>query len=60
QTLFAMGVYGQNLFVDRANGIVVAKFSSWAEPTDYRALGLTHMAFAEIRRCLTDTADSRA
>ena len=60
QTLFAMGVYGQNLFVDRANGIVVAKFSSWAEPTDYRALGLTHMALGEIRRCLTDKAGGRA
>lgn len=59
QTIFAMGVYGQNLFVDSSNRIVVAKFSSWAEPTDYRALGLTHMALGEIRRCLTGTVDGR-
>ncbi len=60
QTLFAMGVYGQNLFVDRANRIVVAKFSSWAQPTDYRALGLTHPALGEIRRCLVDPVAARS
>jgi CubicO group peptidase (beta-lactamase class C family) len=42
QLIFAMGIYGQNLFIDCANRIVVAKFSSWKMPTDYLALSLTH------------------
>jgi len=50
--LFAMGIHGQNLFLDRTNRIVIAKFSSWAAPNDYRALALTHMAVREIRRVL--------
>ena len=50
--LFAMGIHGQNLFLDRPNRIVIAKFSSWAAPNDYRALALTHMAVREIRRVL--------
>ena len=52
QTLFAMGIHGQNLFVDRANRLVVAKVSSQDSPTDYQAVPLTHRAVAEIRRCL--------
>jgi hypothetical protein len=51
--LFAMGVHGQNLFIDRANHIVIAKFSSWSQPTDGRALWLTHTAVAEIGSCLS-------
>jgi hypothetical protein len=47
-----MGIHGQNLFLDRPNRIVIAKFSSWAAPNDYRALALTHMAVREIRRVL--------
>lgn len=50
--LFAMGIHGQNLFVDRTNRLVVAKLSSQASPIDYRALPLTHRAFSEIRRLL--------
>ena len=42
QTLFAMGIHGQNLFVDRINRVVVAKTSSWAAPTVNLALWLTH------------------
>jgi CubicO group peptidase (beta-lactamase class C family) len=53
QVLFAMGVHGQNLFIDRANDIVIAKFSSWSLPTDGRSLWLTHAAVAEIGRCLS-------
>jgi CubicO group peptidase (beta-lactamase class C family) len=49
--LFAMGVYGQNLFIDRDNGIVIAKLSS-QEQVDYRAIRMTHRAVREIRRCL--------
>ena len=52
QTLFAMGVYGQNLFVDRTNGLVIAKVSSQRSAIDARALALTHRAVPEIRRCV--------
>ncbi len=54
--LFAMGIHGQNLFVDRANSIVIAKVSSQNDPIDYPAIGLTHRAVAEIRRCLLAAA----
>jgi CubicO group peptidase (beta-lactamase class C family) len=50
--LFAMGVHGQNLFIDRKNKIVVAKFSSWPQPVEGRTMWLTHAAFDEVRRCL--------
>ena len=56
QILFAMGVYGQNLFLDVQNRIVIAKLSSWAEPIDNRALGLTHMMVGAIRRHLLEQA----
>lgn len=49
---FAMGIYGQNLFVDRTNHLVIAKVSSQASPLDYRSIALTHKAFAAIRQCL--------
>lgn len=52
--LFAMGIYGQNLFVDRANGIVIAKLSSQPSPIDPAAIALTHRAVGEIRRHLVD------
>jgi CubicO group peptidase (beta-lactamase class C family) len=38
---FGLGVYGQNVFVDRANEIVVAKFSSQAPPLDSSLIDLT-------------------
>ncbi|MGY3454010.1 serine hydrolase domain-containing protein [Bradyrhizobium sp. USDA 4353] len=50
--LFAMGIHGQNLFVDRKNKIVMAKFSSWPQPVDGRTMWLTHAGFDELRRCL--------
>jgi|HubBroStandDraft_2_1064218.scaffolds.fasta_scaffold21016_2 CubicO group peptidase (beta-lactamase class C family) len=43
---FGLGVYGQNVFVDRANEIVVAKVSSQAPPLDKRLIDLT-IGFAE-------------
>lgn len=52
QILFAMGIYGQNLFVDRANQIVIAKLSSWKKPSDYLALALTHHMVKRIRLSL--------
>jgi CubicO group peptidase (beta-lactamase class C family) len=38
---FGLGVYGQNLFVDRENDIVIAKLSSQAPPLDKRLIELT-------------------
>jgi hypothetical protein len=52
KTLFAMGIYGQNLFIEPSNNIVVAKLSSQSAPIDYQAIALTHRAIPEIRRCL--------
>lgn len=49
--LFAMGVHGQNLFVDFEAQIVIAKFSS-QERFDYPVVGLTHQAMREFRRRL--------
>jgi CubicO group peptidase (beta-lactamase class C family) len=53
KTLFAMGIHGQNLFVDRTGHIVIAKMSSQGSPIDYPAVLLTHRAVDELRRCLT-------
>ncbi len=52
QIIFAMGIYGQNLFIDRANNMVIAKFSSWKEPIDYIALPLTHQLVKIVRSSL--------
>ena len=48
--LFAMGVHGQNLFIDRSNKVVVAKLSSQPNRIDARAIWLTHMAVPEFTR----------
>ena len=47
--LFALGVNGQNLFVDRANGIVIARFASQALALDVPAIGVTMAMVAGIR-----------
>jgi CubicO group peptidase (beta-lactamase class C family) len=60
QILFAMGIHGQNLFVDAANRIVIAKFSSQNDPIDPRAMWLTHQAVAEFRRGILEGAAARA
>jgi hypothetical protein len=52
QHLFAMGIHGQNLFVDRANRLVIAKVSTHAIRIDFPAIVLTHRAVPEIRRCV--------
>jgi CubicO group peptidase (beta-lactamase class C family) len=52
QLMFAMGIHGQNLFVDAANQMVIAKVSSWAQPVEGQAIWLTHQAVAEFARCL--------
>jgi CubicO group peptidase (beta-lactamase class C family) len=53
QYVFAMGIFGQNLFIDFARRIVVAKFSSWPKPTDPLPFVATHRAFARLRKLLT-------
>lgn len=50
--LFCLGVNGQNLFVDRKNQIVIAKFSSQAMPMDERRILLTMRAAERIREVL--------
>jgi CubicO group peptidase (beta-lactamase class C family) len=49
---FGMGIHGQNLFVDRVNGIVIAKFSSQAAPMDAARIALTMRAVSELRKLL--------
>jgi CubicO group peptidase (beta-lactamase class C family) len=60
QIVFAMGIHGQNLFVDAQNRIVIAKVSSQNSPIDNRAMWLTHQAVAEVRRCLLANASRPA
>src|SRR5512134_3900840 len=50
--VFGMGIHGQNLFIDRARGIVIAKFSSQAAPLDAARIALTMRAVAEMRKQL--------
>jgi CubicO group peptidase (beta-lactamase class C family) len=52
QILFAMGIHGQNLFVDAASGIVMAKVSSQAQPVEPQSIWLTHKAVSEFARCI--------
>lgn len=54
QLLFAMGIHGQNLFVDTVNKIVIAKVSSWAQPVEPQSIWLTHKAVAEFTRCIRE------
>jgi CubicO group peptidase (beta-lactamase class C family) len=50
--LFAMGIHGQNLFVDRANRIVVAKLSSWPKPIVNAAVWFTHLTARKLQKSL--------
>jgi CubicO group peptidase (beta-lactamase class C family) len=50
--IFAMGVHGQNLFVDQGAGLVVAKLSSQTQFFDFPADRLTHAGVAALRQCL--------
>jgi CubicO group peptidase (beta-lactamase class C family) len=50
--VFALGIHGQYLFVDRAAGVVVAKFSSQALPLDEKRTLLTLEAVNRIRQSL--------
>src|SRR5919109_910396 len=50
--IFALGIHGQNLFIDRANELVIAKLSSQALPLDAARIGLTMRAVSQLRKCL--------
>lgn len=50
--IFAMGVHGQNLFVDQEAGLVVAKLSSQTQFFDFVADRLTHAGVGVLRSCL--------
>ncbi len=51
--LFALGVHGQNLFVDRDNQIVIAKCSSQDLPLDEDRNAITMQLVAAVRNFLT-------
>lgn len=50
--LFALGIHGQNLFVDRERQLVIAKLSSQPQPLDAGQIALTSRAVDAIRRHL--------
>lgn len=47
--LFGVGVYGQNIFIDQKNEIVIAKFSSQSLPMDENLILLTMQAVAAVQ-----------
>jgi CubicO group peptidase (beta-lactamase class C family) len=47
--MFGVGVFGQNVFIDRKNQIVIAKFSSQALPMDEQRIQLTMQGIAAMR-----------
>lgn len=47
---FGMGIHGQNLFVDPANELVIAKFSSQATPLDAPRIALTMRTVSQLRK----------
>jgi hypothetical protein len=50
--LFGYGIHGQNLYIDRAREVVIAKFSSQAMPMDAERIALTGRTASRIRRFL--------
>jgi hypothetical protein len=54
--VFAMGVYGQNLFLDFERRIVAAKLSSWKKAEDRLPFLATHWAFARLQKALGRSA----
>ena len=52
--LFALGIHGQNLFIDTSNRIVIAKFSSQAQPLDAERIELTGKLIGALRQVLAD------
>jgi len=47
--LFALGIHGQYLFVDRRNQLVTVMMSSQANPLDAELISLTMTAVAHFR-----------
>jgi CubicO group peptidase (beta-lactamase class C family) len=60
QVLFGWGIHGQHLFVDRRNGIVIAKMSSQAQPVDIRRMAKTFKMVSQIRSALLGDSHSQA
>jgi CubicO group peptidase (beta-lactamase class C family) len=52
--IFAVGIHGQNLFIDRKDELVIAKLSSQAMPLDAARIALTMRAVSQLRKCLAD------
>jgi hypothetical protein len=50
--LFALGIHGQYLFVDRRNQLVIVMMSSQANPLDAELISLTMTAVSHIRETL--------
>jgi CubicO group peptidase (beta-lactamase class C family) len=50
--VFGMGIHGQNLFVDRANELVIAKLSSQALPLDGARISRTMRVVSQLRELL--------
>jgi CubicO group peptidase (beta-lactamase class C family) len=50
--MFAFGIHGQHLFVDRENELVIVKLSSQALPLDAARIGLTMRAVSQLRKRL--------
>ena len=49
---FGLGIHGQNLFVDPANAVVIAKLSSQAMPMDAERITATMQGIARLRASL--------
>jgi CubicO group peptidase (beta-lactamase class C family) len=50
--LFGLGIHGQNVYVDAANEIVIAKYSSQAPPLDAGLIALTTRIVTAVRQAL--------
>ena len=57
--VFAMGIHGQNLFLDFERRLVVAKLSSWKKADDRLPFLATHWAFARLQKALGRPAGGR-
>ena len=51
--MFALGIFGQNLFIDANNQLVIVRFASQAQPMDEKKIILTMRGVEEIRRVLS-------
>lgn len=49
---FGLGIHGQNLFVDRARELVIAKLSSQPQPMDLKRIALTTKLVEQARAAL--------